>query len=240
MPDKAEMVLKRRVKNLLKSGWYTEVSRDSYIYSELRWAVLEIYYAYGRLGRCDDVQRIFGTMQRAGIPVSTRIANTLLKSVASLKSNDMSVIVGAYNDMRTLGVEPDAATFNILIGAALEREEVGQARRWLDVMTDAKLRPDAYTFGTIIAQHIAKGQWREGESLLGEMGHRSVLPDDVARTSVMYGYYVQNRIERVMREYESRFVPPELRPKLEGNAVAENTNNSHTSSTRNNPSTRSS
>jgi pentatricopeptide repeat protein len=113
-------------------------------------------------------------MEHAGVKPDAVAVTAIIKKCGRASRADKAQQV--FEWMVSIGVTPDASTFNALISAWAQ---VGteQMRRAYDRARGAGFRPDVVTCNTLISIFTAHGQVRDALSVFGEMSRWRIEPD---------------------------------------------------------------
>ena len=159
---------------------------------------------------------VINAYAKSGEPGSAEKANDLLQKMIKLGSQQ------EYKD-----VVPNAVVFNSVIDAyskandvesniaATRSEKILEEMQRISASGDDNVRPDAFTYSTIISAHSRSGNGERAEELLREMydlyekGEESIKPNVVAFTSCIQAYANSSqwelaKVERLLDEMWNR------------------------------------
>lgn len=144
-------------------------------------AYRDIIYEEAHQGDADAVHGLFDERcSRFGTPTDIRDVRPLL-IVHSNRADTHEVCKQFDRLSQEFGIEPDVYCWNIVIAAHARAGDVAGALDWFTKLLDSKVRPDSYSFGTMMNMYANRGDLEAVEELLQQS--RSVV-DKMTTTMV--------------------------------------------------------
>ncbi|XP_022852188.1 pentatricopeptide repeat-containing protein At3g09060-like [Olea europaea var. sylvestris] len=82
-----------------------------------------------------------------------------------------------FRNFKTMGVAPNLETFNILMKIACKKQQFDKCRDLINYVWRRNLRPDVYSYGTLINGLAKSGGLNQALEVFDEMLDREVMPD---------------------------------------------------------------
>lgn len=129
-------------------------------------AYREFIYEEAHQGDADAVHGLFNERcSRFGTPTDVRDVRPLL-IVHSRRAETHKVCMQFDRLSQEFGIEPDVHCWNIVIAAYARAGDVGGALDWFTKLLDSKVRPDSYSFATMMNMYANRGDLEAVEELL--------------------------------------------------------------------------
>ncbi|KAF9326343.1 hypothetical protein BGZ91_001981, partial [Linnemannia elongata] len=140
--------------------------------------------AVGAMGDYDMTRQLVGQMNASGVPSNEYTFSALLQSV----SLDSAKSVQLFNEL-SKQMEPNTVNYNILIRAFQRQSDLDGAFRVFRQMVGDGIRPDKFTFSSILSLFAIRGDTDGAEAFWNEMvGVHGVKPNAFAYGSMMHVY----------------------------------------------------
>ncbi|EJD02798.1 uncharacterized protein FOMMEDRAFT_86064 [Fomitiporia mediterranea MF3/22] len=135
----------------------------------------------------DGAYALLEELHKEGSTVDVIAVNVLIKACAML--NDLQRAVGIYKTMSSLGVQPDAETYEMLLKACRAARHVELGERLFNEMREAGLNPTARSFERLISLVLTQTDYENAFFYLEEMkvsGHTPSYPtyEDIVKKCV--------------------------------------------------------
>ncbi|WCJ22667.1 Pentatricopeptide repeat (PPR) superfamily protein [Euphorbia peplus] len=117
-----------------------------------------------------------------------------------------------FEEIRSLGIEPDVVSYNSLIDVYCKSREMDKAYKLVEEMREKDVLPDVITYTTIIGGLGLIGQPDKARSVLKEMKEYGCYPDVAAYNAVIRNYCIAKRLadaEFLMDEMASKNLIPD-------------------------------
>eukprot|EP00891_Asterochloris_glomerata_P000997 jgi/Astpho2/997/Aster-x0964 len=123
----------------------------------------------------------------------------LMKSF-SRSRKDSSIALQLFQDMEARGLQPDLVAYNTAITAAGRTSSWELVQDLFDGLKDAGLRPDVWTFTSLIqASQACRRPWKQALDLFEQMQTAGVEPNVVTYTTVMGVLHRSGQWQMAMR-----------------------------------------
>ncbi|KAG9063724.1 hypothetical protein KI688_003835 [Linnemannia hyalina] len=140
--------------------------------------------AVGAMGEYDMTRQLVGQMNSSGVSSNEYTFSALLQSV----SLDSAKSVQLFNELSKQMV-PNTVNYNILIRAFQRQSDLDGAFRVFRSMVADGVRPDKFTFSSILSLFAIRGDTNGAEAFWNEMvGVHGVKPNAFAYGSMMHVY----------------------------------------------------
>ncbi|KAL5730823.1 hypothetical protein ACHQM5_003614 [Ranunculus cassubicifolius] len=131
---------------------------------------------YGQAGMLDHAIRTFKEMGDLGIsPTSMSLNSLLLASVIARKYDEVNRIFVEFT--KTFGIMPDLDTYNMLIKANIEAGSANSTYSVLAEMERKGIKPNATTFGSMLAGFYGEEKFQDVEKVLESMEKHGMKPN---------------------------------------------------------------
>ncbi|MQL79272.1 hypothetical protein Taro_011709 [Colocasia esculenta] len=170
-------------------------------------------------GQIVNIDSILSAAKCRGIELNTIAYNSAIGSYLNMGKDEKALQL--YRSMREKKVEPDAATFNILITGSWKLGKYDEALKFLDEMMDLKIPlskegrlteaesmftdmkencccPDVVTYTAMIDLYGAAGNCEKAWDVFQEMEMNDIQPDAIAYSSLMKPFNRGWQPERVL------------------------------------------
>lgn len=118
--------------------------------------------------------------------------NLLLNGFAStLPRPDLRGLQKAYKQMLTLGLHPERGTYNILIKAFVNADNMDGAKQIYQKMIDSNIKPDAQTINTMLHGWVVKRNWKQIEAFLQDSRKQSKKNLDIVTFNILVKSFLQ-------------------------------------------------
>ncbi|KAL0395557.1 UNVERIFIED_CONTAM: putative pentatricopeptide repeat-containing protein [Sesamum calycinum] len=102
---------------------------------------------------------------------------------------------GLFDQMLRLGIVPNVATFNIYIHF---NSKVVEAENYMNKMVNSGLKPDAFTYNTIIDGYCKLNMVQKADKILLDAQFRGFVPDEFTYCSLVNGLCEDGDIDRAI------------------------------------------
>lgn len=111
---------------------------------------------------------------------------------------------------------PDTTTINIVLGGTLKHEDTAQAidaalDTYLGTLQAQQLRPDGFTFNTVMWHAAQRLDWSAMERVLGRMEDAGVAPDAIT-FNILLSYHVRRRDDAALARTLASMDAARVRP----------------------------
>ncbi|KAF9426829.1 hypothetical protein BGZ94_005952 [Podila epigama] len=142
--------------------------------------------AVGKMGDYDMTKQLVDQMNASGVPSNQFTLSALLQTVP----NDPSKSVELFKEL-SKQIQPNAINYNILIRIFQANTDLDGAFRVFRAMILDRVKPDQYTFSTILSLFAARGDTQGAEDFWSEMvSIHKVTPNCYSYASMMQAYCV--------------------------------------------------
>ncbi|PKA55048.1 Pentatricopeptide repeat-containing protein [Apostasia shenzhenica] len=174
-------------------------------------AVTKIVDVLCNHGRAMEAVEVLERVERRGGAVDSVAYNTLIKGFCAMGKPEIGK--KAMREMERKGCLPNLQTYNVLISGLCNSEKIDSAMDLFREMEMDGIAPDFATFDTMVLGFCSAGRVGDGLKLLDLMeelkefsDHKKISPYD----SILYGYYMEGRIEEAkefLHERMASFFP---------------------------------
>ncbi|KAJ2733642.1 hypothetical protein IW152_002915 [Coemansia sp. BCRC 34962] len=145
-------------------------------------ALQEVAVAWARARCVDGAWAAVARLQAGGARVGRRAWNAVLHMHAVDERYRMELVEEVFARMGGAG---DAATYNILMHAALLRGRQARWRHWLQRMEAAGLAPDAFTHTALASALAGAGRWADAARVIRHMRGAGAAPTRATAVAAM-------------------------------------------------------
>ncbi|KAI9006118.1 hypothetical protein BC832DRAFT_469651 [Gaertneriomyces semiglobifer] len=143
-----------------------------------------------RQGRTEEVHQMIFEAEQSGLVLGVDSFNVLLKSLRRQGSPEKAQDVLRMMTARSLS--PDIITYNTIIAICLDYGDLNSANRFFRQMSgdsvEARVEPDAWTYGMLINANARRGHLVAASRLMGVMNLRKISKDEAIFHSMLNGY----------------------------------------------------
>jgi pentatricopeptide repeat protein len=137
----------------------------------------------------EEMFQTLETMQNSSVQPTTATFNAILKRVSVLFSSNSSaktkkideyarsIIDDVFREMESVNCLPNLITFNTLIDAAVASDRPNDAYEWLSRLAASGLKPDQYTYATLLKFFALRRDANGTKWVLGEIDRLRVRVD---------------------------------------------------------------
>ncbi|WCJ43037.1 Pentatricopeptide repeat (PPR-like) superfamily protein [Euphorbia peplus] len=168
---------------------------------------IDVIRNYGLSGKPDLAYKTFIRIQDFKVQRSVRSLNTLLNAFVQNKRYNLVHAI-FKNCSSSYGVAPNVFTFNILIKALCETNDVEAAVKVFHEMPSMGMIPNVVTYTTILGGYVSRGDMVNAKKVFADLFDRGWLPDATTYTILMNGYCQQGKLAEAIKLMDDMQVEP--------------------------------
>ncbi|KAI4318740.1 hypothetical protein MLD38_032410 [Melastoma candidum] len=135
-----------------------------------------------------DARNVYHALKKDFRP-NLRTFNVLLSGWKSVEDAE-----GFFDEMRDMGVKPDAVSYNCLIDVYCKDRSVEKAMKVVEKMREEGISPDVYSYTSLIGGLGLIGQPDKARDILKEMKEYGCYPDVAAYNAAVRNYCIAKRM----------------------------------------------
>jgi pentatricopeptide repeat protein len=122
---------------------------------------------FGAAGATAEAHHVLELLSELGETIVWNDYNLLMNAAAS--SGDIHDLLSMHAEMRKQGIPPALSFYNLALKACVTGRTHGMALQFFDELTAAGLRPDRYTWGSLIQSYIFSGDVAGANGILARL-----------------------------------------------------------------------
>lgn len=156
-----------------------------------------IINAFSEAEKIDEAIKIFWKMKQSGCKPTTSTFNTLIKGYGIIgKPEESNLLLDMMSQEEN--ARPNQQTYNILIKAWCEKQNLIEAWNVYHKMCESGIQPDVVTYNTIARAYTKNGETRRAEELILEMQTR-LRPNERTWAIIVCGYCKEGNMKDALR-----------------------------------------
>lgn len=163
----------------------------------------------GRVGRLDDMQRLFDAMKSKGCKVTCVTLSNVMRWF--YKAKDMRRVAQHWNTLRRAGTKPSAAIYTAYIDFLVRANRHTKVAVIFEEMLRLDCLPNSRTYTVFIEHLVNAGNVEAAAKIMKSMQTMRVMPSRAAYRIVINGYARTGNVEMVLeklREMQEHFHRP--------------------------------